>query len=49
MEYAIARDDDANITRLLRLVQKKIAEELEWAEDIARNAHDHTYIPRFLR
>jgi hypothetical protein len=49
MEIAIYHNDIVELTRLLRLVQNKITEELEWAEDIARNAYDHTYIPRFLR
>jgi hypothetical protein len=49
MEHAILRGDDANLIRLLRIVQNKIADELEWAEDIERSAYEPGYIPRCLR
>jgi hypothetical protein len=49
MQNAIERGDNAKLTRLLRIVQNKIADELEWEEDKERAADDPSYIPRCMR
>jgi hypothetical protein len=49
MEDAIAHNDNAKLTRLLRLVQNMIADELEWEEDKERSTYDPGYIPRCMR
>ena len=49
MQNAIARGDDAKLTRLLRIVQNTVTNELEWLEDQERSADDPSYIPRCMR
>jgi hypothetical protein len=49
MENAIAHNDNAKLTRLLRRVQNTIADEIEWEEDKERSAYEPGYIPRCMR
>ena len=49
MEDAIAHDDNARLTRLLRRLQNTIADELEWEENKERAAYEPGYIPRCMR
>jgi hypothetical protein len=49
MRMAIEAGDMTEFTRLLRMTQNKIADELEWEEDKRRSAADPRYVPRCCR